>query len=37
RSVKQVAFALGFRHESHFSLWFKRQEGVSPAAWRLRE
>lgn len=34
RSVKQVAFALGFRHESHFSLWFKRQEGRAPSVWR---
>ncbi|MDR1282827.1 MAG: helix-turn-helix transcriptional regulator [Opitutaceae bacterium] len=34
RSVKQVAFALGFRHESHFSLWFRRHEGKPPSAWR---
>lgn len=36
RSVKQIAFELGFRHESHFSLWFKRREGASPLAWRTR-
>lgn len=37
RSVKQIAFALGFRHESHFSLWFRRHEGKPPTVWREHE
>lgn len=34
KSVKVVAFELGFRHVSHFCLWFKRQKGVRPSALR---
>jgi AraC-like DNA-binding protein len=29
--VKEVALGLGFRHVSHFSLWFKRLTGRSPS------
>lgn len=35
-SMKEVAATLGFRHESHFSQWFKGCEGAAPSAWRLR-
>lgn len=36
RSVKEVAVTLGFRHASHFCLWFKRLRGVRPTEARLR-
>lgn len=31
RSVKEISFALGFRHQSSFSRWFLRHSGMSPA------
>lgn len=34
-TLKEIAFALGFRHASHFTAWFRRQTGVSPSAYRL--
>jgi len=34
KSVKTIAHELGFRHESHFCLWFKRLAGVRPGKWR---
>lgn len=34
KSVKVVAFELGFRHVSHFCLWFKRLKGVRPSELR---
>jgi AraC-like DNA-binding protein len=37
RSVKTIAYALGFPSSTQFSHWFKRQTGLSPAAWRQRE
>ena len=33
-SLKETAFALGFRHASHFTAWFRRHTGVSPSAYR---
>lgn len=35
-SVKAVAFALGFRYESHFCAWFKQAEGCTPTDFRKR-
>ncbi len=35
--VKSVAYALGFKHASHFTLWFTRLVGRTPSAWRTRE
>ncbi|MFA6961344.1 MAG: helix-turn-helix transcriptional regulator [Opitutaceae bacterium] len=34
KSVKAIALELGFKHESHFCLWFKRQHGTRPSALR---
>lgn len=31
RSIKEIAFDLGFRHESNFCLWFKRLAGHAPS------
>jgi len=33
-SVKELAYELGFQSASHFSRFFKRHKGVSPAAYR---
>lgn len=33
-TLKEIAFALGFRHASHFTAWFRRQTGVSPSEYR---
>jgi len=30
RSIKEVAFELGFHHVSNFSTWFKQKTGVNP-------
>ena len=35
--VKSVAFDLGFKHTSHFSLWFKRHTGYGPRAFYAHE
>ncbi len=34
RTMKEIAFELGFRHASHFTAWFRRQVGVSPSGYR---
>jgi AraC-like DNA-binding protein len=34
--LKETAHALGFRHPSHFTLWFRRHTGQSPSAYRQR-
>jgi methylphosphotriester-DNA--protein-cysteine methyltransferase len=34
-TLKEIAFALGFRHASHFTAWFRRHTGVSPSAYRV--
>lgn len=34
RSVKEIAIELGFRHSSHFCMWFKRLRGRSPTEFR---
>lgn len=34
RSIKEIAFDLGFADASYFSRFFKRQTGLSPAAYR---
>ena len=31
--LKEIAFALGFRHASHFTAWFRRHTGVPPSAY----
>ena len=33
-SLKEIAHDLGFRHASHFTLWFRRQTGLTPSAFR---
>ena len=33
-SMKEVAADLGFRHESHFSQWFKTRAGAAPSSWK---
>lgn len=32
--LKEIAFALGFRHASHFTAWFRRHHGMAPSACR---
>jgi AraC-like DNA-binding protein len=32
--LKEIAFALGFRHPPHFTAWFKRHTGMTPTAFR---
>ncbi len=34
RSIKEIAFMLGFRYASHFTAWFRRHTGISPSAYR---
>ena len=34
--VKELAARLGFRSDSHFTVWFKRHTGASPARYRAR-
>ncbi|MDD5350438.1 MAG: AraC family transcriptional regulator [Chthoniobacteraceae bacterium] len=34
RSIKEVAYALGFRSLPHFSAWFRRLKGESPRAFQ---
>jgi two-component system response regulator YesN len=36
-TVKQVAYAVGFRDPDYFCRTFKQKMGVSPTNWRLRE
>jgi AraC-like DNA-binding protein len=36
-SVKEIAAVLGYHSASHFSLTFKRDNGVSPSAWRAKQ
>lgn len=36
RSVKEVAFELGFGSLSHFSVWFARHKDISPRAFQKR-
>jgi AraC-like DNA-binding protein len=33
-TLKEIAFALGFRYASHFTAWFRRHTGLSPSAYR---
>lgn len=33
-TLKEIAFALGFRHASHFTAWFRRHTGASPTQYR---
>ncbi len=35
--IKAIAFALGFRQATHFSQWFSRAVGRSPAAYRAQQ
>lgn len=32
--LKEIAFALGFRHPPQFTVWFRRHTGLSPSAYR---
>ena len=34
-TLKEIAFALGFRHASHFTAWFRRHTKMSPSEYRL--
>ncbi len=34
-TLKEIAFALGFRHASHFTAWFRRHTGLSPSEYRM--
>ncbi|MBC2603818.1 AraC family transcriptional regulator [Puniceicoccus vermicola] len=36
QQVKEIAFGAGFRHQSEFSSWFKKQTGSSPSEFRKR-
>ncbi len=33
-SIKEIVFSLGFRHASHFSVWFRRHAGVAPSVFK---
>lgn len=33
--LKEMAFALGFKHPPHFTAWFRRHTGMTPTAYRL--
>jgi AraC-like DNA-binding protein len=33
-SIKEVALQLGFRHQSHFTAWFRKQAGRTPTDFR---
>jgi len=33
-ALKEIAYALGFRHPPHFTAWFKRHTGMTPTAFR---
>ena len=35
--IQQIADQLGFRNQSHFGTFFKRHEGLSPAAFRKKK
>ncbi|PTX97480.1 AraC family transcriptional regulator [Verrucomicrobia bacterium LW23] len=35
--IKEIAFGLGFRYDSHFVAWFRRQTGLSPLEYRKAE
>ena len=33
-SIKEIVFSLGFRHASHFSIWFRRHAGMAPSVFK---
>jgi AraC-like DNA-binding protein len=33
-ALKEIAFALGFKHPPHFTAWFKRHTGMTPTGFR---
>ncbi|MBQ2519984.1 MAG: AraC family transcriptional regulator [Paludibacteraceae bacterium] len=37
KSIQEIADQLGFQNQSHFGTFFKRHEGVSPAAFRKHQ
>lgn len=36
KSVKEIAFQLGFEDVTHISRWFEKMEGVTPTKWRVQ-
>lgn len=36
RSIKEIAFELGFNDHSHISRWFSKLEGITPNEWRKK-
>ena len=37
KTVQEVAYALGFHSQSHFSKFFKKAEGVTPSIYRINK
>tara|TARA_B100001971_G_C18265654_1_gene591973 strand:+ start:561 stop:1370 length:810 start_codon:yes stop_codon:yes gene_type:complete len=35
-AIKEISFQMGFKHPSHFSIWFSKHTGESPSSFRKR-